>query len=51
MKHIYKNFEILKIFKHGYNYYKIVGEKDLYITLKAAKNEIDSRKEEDNERI
>ena len=39
----YKGFEIVKTYRHGYNYWKISGEKQLYSTMKAAKAEIDSR--------
>lgn len=41
----YKGFEIIKTYKHGYNYYRIVGEKALYSRLKDAKYEIDKREE------
>ncbi len=40
---IYKGIKIIKTWKHGYNYYKIEGEKRLYSRLKDAKAEIDKR--------
>ena len=40
---VYKGFKIIKTFKHGYYYYKIEGEKDLYSYLKDAKRIIDLR--------
>ena len=43
MKTNYKGFEIIKTFRHGYTYWKISGEKQLYSTMKAAKLEIDGR--------
>lgn len=39
----YKGYEIIKTYRHGYNYYKIVGEKELYSRLKDAKLIIDKR--------
>lgn len=39
----YKGYEIIKTYRHGYNYYKIVGEKELYSRLKDAKLIIDMR--------
>ncbi len=39
----YKGYEIIKTYKHGYNYYKIKGESQLYSRLKDAKTTIDSR--------
>lgn len=39
----YKGYEIIKTYAHGYNYYKISGEKRLYSRMKDAKAEIDSR--------
>ena len=39
----YKGYDIVKTYRHGYNYYKISGEKQLYSRLKDAKAEIDSR--------
>lgn len=39
----YKGYTITKTYRHGYNYYKISGEKKLYSRLKDAKAEIDSR--------
>lgn len=39
----YKGFEIIKTYAHGYNYYKIAGEKELYSTLKGAKFAVDAR--------
>ena len=35
-----KGYEIIKTYKHGYSYYKIVGEKKLYSRLKDAKSTI-----------
>lgn len=39
----YKGIKIYKTFRHGYSYYRIEGQKDLFTTLKAAKAEIDRR--------
>lgn len=39
----YKGYEIIKTYKYGYCYYKIVGEKELYSRLKDAKATIDER--------
>ena len=39
----YKGYEIIKTYKHGYNYYRILGEKELYSRLKDEKLEIDRR--------
>lgn len=39
----YKGYEIIKTYKHGYNYYRIVGEPALYSRLKDAKANIDNR--------
>lgn len=39
----YKGYTIVKTFKHGYYYYKIAGEKQLYSRLKDAKAIVDSR--------
>ena len=43
----YKGYTILKTFKHGYNYYRIVDDHDgkLYSRLKDAKAVIDKRTE------
>ena len=41
----YKGYTIIKTFAHGYTYYKISGEKQLYSRLKDAKFEIDKRTE------
>lgn len=40
---VYKGYTINKVFKHGYYYYKIAGEKQLYSRLKDVKAEIDKR--------
>lgn len=40
---VYKGYTINKVFKYGYYYYKIAGEKQLYTRLKDAKAEIDKR--------
>ena len=45
----YKGFTIIKTYRHGYNYYKIDGEKDLYSYLKDAKRIIDLRLENKEE--
>ena len=39
----YKGYKIIKTYKYGYIYYKIVGEKELYPRLKDAKATIDAR--------
>lgn len=39
----YKGFEIVKTYKHGYTYYKISGEAELFSYLKDAKMVIDGR--------
>lgn len=39
----YKGYAIIKTFRHGYNYYKISGEQQLYSRLKDAKAAIDNR--------
>jgi len=41
----YKGYRIIKTYRHGYNYYKIVGESTLYSRLKDAKAAIDNRLE------
>lgn len=43
MWHNYRGFRIEKVFRHGYNYYKIENEPELYGRLKDAKRIIDSR--------
>ncbi len=40
---VYKGYTINKVFKYGYYYYRISGEKQLYSRLKDAKAEIDKR--------
>ena len=39
----YKGFTIMKTFRYGYSYWKIVGNKQLFSTLKAAKFYIDEK--------
>ncbi len=39
----YRGYKIIKTYIHGFNYYKIYGEKPLYSRLKDAKLEIDRR--------
>ena len=41
----YRGYRIIKTYRHGYNYYKIVGENTLYSRLKDAKAAIDNRLE------
>jgi hypothetical protein len=43
MGYEHKGYKIIKTWRHGYTYYKIEGEKDLYTTRKAAIAEIDRR--------
>ncbi len=41
----YKGYEIIKTYRHGYSYYKISGESQLYSLMKDAKAVIDKRTE------
>lgn len=37
----YKGYEIIKTYRHGYSYYRIIGQDALYSRLKDAKLTID----------
>lgn len=37
----YKGYEIIKTYRHGYSYYRIIGQNTLYSRLKDAKLTID----------
>lgn len=43
MGYEYKGYTIIKVYRHGYSYWKISGEKELFSTRKAAIAEINSR--------
>lgn len=42
MTYEYKGHRIFKTYRHGYNYYKIEGQKELFSRLKDAKATIDN---------
>ena len=44
----YKGYEIIKTYRHGYNYYRILGEDRLYSRLKDAKTAIDNRTDKED---
>lgn len=41
MMHFYKGYTINKVFRYGYNYYRVSGTRTLYSRLKDAKRAID----------
>ena len=43
----YKGYTIIKTYKHGFNYYKISGEKETFSRLKDLKAVIDRRENEE----
>ena len=45
MTYEYKGYTIFKTYRHGYNYYKIKGKKELFSRLTDAKANIDSWEE------